>query len=33
MEKKLICINCPIGCHLTAERSNDSDAWSVTGNR
>ena len=33
MEKKLICINCPIGCHLTAERSKDSDAWSVTGNR
>lgn len=33
MEKKLICISCPIGCHLTAVRANDSEPWQISGNR
>jgi len=33
MEKNLICICCPVGCHLTATREGDSGEWSVTGNR
>ncbi|WP_294508629.1 DUF1667 domain-containing protein [uncultured Victivallis sp.] len=33
MEKKLICISCPIGCHLTAVRENDSEPWEISGNR
>ena len=33
MEKKLICISCPIGCHLTAVRETDSEPWKISGNR
>ncbi|MDR0932214.1 MAG: DUF1667 domain-containing protein [Victivallales bacterium] len=33
MEKRLICINCPIGCHLSAKRESDSAKWEINGNR
>ena len=33
MEQKLICISCPIGCHLNAVRENDSAEWNISGNR
>jgi len=33
MEKNLICISCPVGCHLTAKRDGDSGEWEISGNR
>ena len=33
MEKKLICISCPVGCHLTAVREAGSSGWKISGNR
>jgi len=33
MEKHLICISCPVGCHLTATRTGDSGEWAISGNR
>ncbi|MPM94681.1 hypothetical protein SDC9_141829 [bioreactor metagenome] len=33
MEKNLICISCPIGCHLSATREGDSGEWQISGNR
>lgn len=33
MEKKLVCINCPIGCRLVALREENSSEWSISGNR
>ncbi|MFP4363052.1 MAG: DUF1667 domain-containing protein [Spirochaetia bacterium] len=32
MKKEMICISCPIGCHLTAEWTNEDDI-SISGNR
>lgn len=33
MEKKeLICITCPMGCSLTAERENPDQPWQISGN-
>ncbi len=32
MKKELICIVCPIGCHMTAEVAEDGRVLSVTGN-
>lgn len=31
MEHSIICISCPIGCHMTVTQS-DAGEWSVTGN-
>ena len=33
MKKQLICISCPRGCHLTAERDGEQQEWRVGGNR
>jgi len=33
MEKKMICISCPVGCHLTAKREGDTGEWVISGNR
>ncbi len=33
MEKKLICISCPIGCRLAATRKDESSEWRISGNR
>jgi len=33
VEKKMICISCPVGCHLTATREGDSGEWEISGNR
>ncbi|MDR1002762.1 MAG: DUF1667 domain-containing protein [Oscillospiraceae bacterium] len=32
MQKKLICINCPIGCEVTAETTEGGEIVFVTGN-
>ncbi len=32
-EKKLICISCPTGCHLTATRADANGEWIISGNR
>ena len=32
MKKELICINCPQGCHLTAEQDSNG-GWIVSGNK
>ncbi len=33
LKKEFLCISCPIGCRLTAERENDSGPWRISGNR
>ncbi len=33
MEKNLICINCPQGCHLTINTASETGDFTVTGNR
>ena len=30
MKKEMVCISCPMGCHLTVE--GEGDNWTVTGN-
>jgi CxxC motif-containing protein len=32
MKKELICISCPAGCRLTAEKESNG-AWQISGNR
>ncbi len=32
MKKQLICLSCPIGCHLEADQ-DEKGAWHITGNK
>ncbi len=32
MTKQLICLSCPVGCHLEAEQ-DEKGAWRITGNK
>lgn len=33
LKKQFLCICCPTGCRLSAERESESAPWRVTGNR
>ena len=33
LKKQFLCICCPTGCRLTAERENETAPWRISGNR
>ena len=33
LKKQFLCICCPTGCRLTAERENETAPWKISGNR